>query len=68
MAPTGVHGRVPLPTAVSEKGPVAWQTLLVYFGGEGVPGERCGNCDHCKRWASQGGARAEAKAESGLAE
>jgi ATP-dependent DNA helicase RecQ len=35
-----------------------WQTLLAYFGDEGLPGERCGNCDHCKRWASQDGARA----------
>ncbi len=32
-----------------------WQTLLVYFGGEGLPDERCGNCDHCKLWASQHG-------------
>ena len=26
-----------------------WQTLLGYFGGEGLPDERCGHCDHCKR-------------------
>lgn len=26
-----------------------WQTLLGYFGGEGLPNERCGHCDHCKR-------------------
>ena len=26
-----------------------WQTLLSYFGGEGLPNERCGHCDHCKR-------------------
>ncbi len=38
-----------------------WQTLLVYFGGEGLPGERCGHCDHCKLWALQGGTRARAK-------
>jgi ATP-dependent DNA helicase RecQ len=25
-----------------------WQTLLGYFGGEGLPNERCGHCDHCK--------------------
>jgi ATP-dependent DNA helicase RecQ len=35
-----------------------WQRLLGYFGGEGLPDERCGNCDHCKRWALQGGTRA----------
>src|SRR4029077_7876473 len=40
-----------------------WQTLLVYFGGEGLPDKRCGNCDHCKRWASQSEARAAAKAD-----
>jgi ATP-dependent DNA helicase RecQ len=34
-----------------------WQTLLCYFGGEGLPDERCGHCDRCKRWASQGAAR-----------
>ncbi len=45
-----------------------WQTLLGYFGGEGLPDERCGNCDHCKLWALQGGTRAGAKAETGLAE
>jgi ATP-dependent DNA helicase RecQ len=44
-----------------------WQTLLVYFGGEGLPGERCGKCDHCKLWALQAGASAGAQAESGLA-
>ena len=26
-----------------------WQTLLTYFGGEVLPGERCGHCDHCTR-------------------
>ncbi|MFO0969717.1 MAG: ATP-dependent DNA helicase RecQ [Gemmataceae bacterium] len=26
-----------------------WQTLLSYFGGEGLPDERCGHCDYCKR-------------------
>src|SRR5436853_196144 len=35
-----------------------WQTLLGYFGGEGLPDERCGHCDHCKRWALLGGTRA----------
>jgi ATP-dependent DNA helicase RecQ len=29
-----------------------WQTLLSYFGGEGLPEQRCGHCDYCKRWAS----------------
>ncbi len=29
-----------------------WQTLLDYFGGEGLPDARCGHCDHCKRWAA----------------
>jgi ATP-dependent DNA helicase RecQ len=28
-----------------------WQTLLGYFGGEGLPGDRCGHCDHCKQRA-----------------
>ena len=37
-----------------------WQTLLTYFGGEGLPDEHCGNCDRCKRM-SQGGTRAGAK-------
>ena len=45
-----------------------WQTLLGYFGSEELPDERCGHCDHCKLWASQGGTRAGAKAETGLAE
>jgi ATP-dependent DNA helicase RecQ len=39
-----------------------WQQLLGYFGGEGLPDERCGHCDHCKRWASQRAKRAGAKA------
>jgi ATP-dependent DNA helicase RecQ len=26
-----------------------WQALLAYFGGEGVPGGRCGHCDRCTR-------------------
>src|SRR5205085_1596329 len=34
-----------------------WQTLLGYFGGEGLPDERCGNCDQCKLWALKGGRR-----------
>jgi ATP-dependent DNA helicase RecQ len=38
-----------------------WQKLLGYFGGEGLPDDRCGNCDHCKQWASQGGSRAGAR-------
>jgi ATP-dependent DNA helicase RecQ len=29
-----------------------WQTLLAYFGGEGLPGQRCGHCDYCKRRAA----------------
>jgi ATP-dependent DNA helicase RecQ len=37
-----------------------WQTLLSYFGGEGLPDQRCGHCDHCKRWALQGGMRGKA--------
>ena len=32
------------------------------------PDERCGHCDHCKRWALQGGTRVGATAETGLAE
>jgi ATP-dependent DNA helicase RecQ len=44
-----------------------WQTLLMYFGGQGLPGERCGHCDHCKLWALQGGMRA-AKAVTEQAE
>jgi ATP-dependent DNA helicase RecQ len=40
-----------------------WQTLLGYFGGEHLPDERCGHCDHCKLWASHGGTRAGASAE-----
>ncbi len=36
--------------------------MLVYFGGEGLPGARCGKCDHCKLWADQGGASAGAQA------
>jgi ATP-dependent DNA helicase RecQ len=41
-----------------------WQTLLDYFGGEGLPGARCGTCDHCKLWALQGSASAGAQAEA----
>jgi ATP-dependent DNA helicase RecQ len=40
-----------------------WQTLLVYFDGKGLPGERCGHCDYCKLWALHGGAKAGAKPE-----
>jgi ATP-dependent DNA helicase RecQ len=42
-----------------------WQTLLAYFGGEGLPDQRCGNCDHCKRRASQGAAQAGAQGATG---
>ncbi len=31
-----------------------WQRLLGYFGGEGLPDERCGHCDYCKMWARRG--------------
>ena len=45
-----------------------WQTLLGYFGGEGLPDERCGHCDHCKLWALQGGRRKEdGRPSSGVA-
>ncbi len=40
-----------------------WQTLLTYFGGEGLPDERCGHCDHCKGWAAFQGFRSQ---ESGV--
>jgi superfamily II DNA helicase RecQ len=39
-----------------------WQRLLGYFGGEGLPDERCGHCDHCKLRAIQGGTKARTKA------
>jgi len=42
-----------------------WHTLLVYFGDEGLPDERCGHCDHCKVWALQAAERAEAPPDSG---
>lgn len=45
-----------------------WQTLLVYFGDDGLPGERCGNCDHCKQWAIHGGIRTATKTQTGMAE
>jgi ATP-dependent DNA helicase RecQ len=45
-----------------------WQTLLTYFGDEGLPEERCGHCDRCKLWALQGGTTAWAKAKTGLAQ
>lgn len=38
-----------------------WQTLLAYFGGEGLPDERCGHCDHCKRRAMRGAMTAGAR-------
>lgn len=41
-----------------------WQTLLDYFGGEGLPGARCGSCDHCKLWALQDGAGSGAPGEA----
>ncbi len=41
-----------------------WQTLLTYFGDEGLPNERCGNCDRCKVRSSQGGALEGAKTEA----
>lgn len=43
-----------------------WQTLLGYFGGEGLPNDRCGHCDFCKQWELLCGTRA-ADAESGRA-
>jgi ATP-dependent DNA helicase RecQ len=39
-----------------------WQRLLGYFGGEALPDERCGHCDHCKAWAAQRARRAGPKA------
>jgi superfamily II DNA helicase RecQ len=35
-----------------------WQQLLGYFGGEGLPGARCGHCDHCKRYPLPRGPKA----------
>jgi superfamily II DNA helicase RecQ len=43
-----------------------WQTLLTYFGGEPLPDQRCGHCDHCKQWVLQREAWARAKAEKEL--
>ncbi|HVS39492.1 MAG TPA: ATP-dependent DNA helicase RecQ [Gemmataceae bacterium] len=34
-----------------------WQTLLAYFGGDGLPDQRCGHCDHCQRWERQSGTK-----------
>ena len=31
-------------------------------------GHACGHCDHCKRWALHGGARARARPETGVSE
>src|SRR5207253_2782766 len=45
-----------------------WQTLLSYFGGEGLPDERSGHCDSCKLWALQAGTRVRAEAETGAEE
>lgn len=42
-----------------------WQTLLSYFGGDGLPNERCGHCDYCKQWELLCGARKGAKSELG---
>jgi ATP-dependent DNA helicase RecQ len=39
-----------------------WQRLLGYFGGEGLPDERCGHCDHCKLWAFHRGKMTGTKA------
>lgn len=40
--------------AYAESRGCRWQTLLVYFGGEGLPGERCGNCDQCQAKQAKG--------------
>jgi ATP-dependent DNA helicase RecQ len=32
-----------------------WQTLLDYFGGEGLPDAHCGHCDHCRLLGRLGG-------------
>ncbi|MFL5341174.1 MAG: RecQ family ATP-dependent DNA helicase [Gemmataceae bacterium] len=34
-----------------------WQMLLGYFGGEGLPEERCGHCDQCHRRSAPAGRR-----------
>jgi RecQ zinc-binding len=34
-----------------------WQRLLGYFGSEGLPEDRCGHCDYCKRQALPGGTK-----------
>jgi ATP-dependent DNA helicase RecQ len=39
-----------------------WQRLLDYFGSEGLPHDRCGHCDYCKRRAQPDGAKAGARA------
>ena len=39
-----------------------WQRLLGYFGGEGLPNDRCGHCDHCQLGAFPRGTRAGAEA------
>jgi ATP-dependent DNA helicase RecQ len=39
-----------------------WQRLLGYFGGEGLPDERCGHCDYCKLRAFSGGTKTRKKA------
>jgi ATP-dependent DNA helicase RecQ len=38
-----------------------WQRLLGYFGGEGLPDQRCGHCDSCTRWATRQKAKAGTK-------
>ena len=35
-----------------------WQQLLGYFGGEGLPGARCGHCDYCRRYPLPRGSNA----------
>ncbi len=38
-----------------------WQRLLGYFGGEGLPDDRCGHCDSCLRRERWRKARAEGR-------
>jgi ATP-dependent DNA helicase RecQ len=39
-----------------------WQTLLSFFGGEGLPDQRCGHCDYCHRWGSRSKAELASRA------
>src|SRR5262245_22293370 len=32
-----------------------WQTLLAYFGDDGLPDQHCGHCDYCQRSVLRGG-------------